>query len=279
MSKEKLSAFGFSIFFIISMIIYWLIPKGNTQVLLQYSAILLSLVVASLAGFYSIKKYGTDGSKSITLILLTGGMLCWLAGESLWTYYEHFLNINPFPSSADVFYIAAYPLFFFALLREILTTKINWKSFSKSLTFLMVITSILMIAVVCYFGVYLAYSPTESILTNSIAIGYGVADLILIIATMALLVLAWEFRGGALSRIWMSLFISFFLTLIADILFAIFTNSYDNTDSFYRSLTDSVFILSYLFFAYGLFNFGFSIESAKDLLKKLMKKKTRTHSL
>lgn len=272
MNKERLNGLVIFAFFIIAMMIYWLLPRGETKVLLQYTTLLSSLVLACIAGIYTIKKYGTDGTKSTTLFLLTGGMMCWLAGESLWTYYEHVLHIDPFPSSADVFYIAGYPLFFFALFREITTTKINWHTFSKGLIFLMIVVSILLIGVVCYFGVYLAYSPTESLLTNSIAIGYGLADLILIIATMALLVLAWEFRGGILSRIWMSLFISFLLTLVADILFAIFTNSYDNTDSFYRGLTDSIFILSYLFFAYGLFNFGLSIESAKELLKKLIKK-------
>src|SRR5438105_4804004 len=31
-------------------------------------------------------------------------------GETLWYLYEHLWHTNPFPSAADIFYLAAYPL-------------------------------------------------------------------------------------------------------------------------------------------------------------------------
>lgn len=273
MNKQNNNIIAFIAFYIASLFIYWIFPDGEIKIILQYIAVLTSLALAVLAGIYSLHKYGTHGSKSTTLMLLTAGMLCWFIGESIWTYDEYVLKINPFPSYADICYLLSYPLFFLALLREIKTNHINWKTLSQSLIFMMVVTSILLVGVVSYFGVYLAYSPGEPLLTNSIAIGYGIGDLVLILATMSLLILAWEFKGGALSKIWMSLFLSFLLILVADILFAIFTTYYTDTESLYRSLTDSIWILSYLLFAHALFNFGISIQSAQQMLKNLLAKK------
>lgn len=267
------SLIGFVAFFISAMIAYWILPVGEIKIMLQYFFMLSSLIIAVAGGAYSLYKYGTHGTKANTLLLLTGGMFCWLVGESIWTYYEYYLRIDPFPSLADICYLMAYPLFFLALLRELWLTRINWKTLSKSLIFMIIMSSLLLIGIVLYFGVYLAYQPDEVLLTNSIAISYGIADLVLIVASMLLLILAWEFKGGELSRIWMTLFVSFFLTLSSDILFAVFTKVYNEQGSFYRSLTDSIWILAYMLFAYALFNFGFSIGSAEKTLQRLLKDK------
>lgn len=274
MNKQNDLMIAFIVFYIATLIGYWALPISDLKTIFQYTVMLSSLALATVAGVYALYKYGMNGSKSSTLLLLTTGMFCWFIGESIWTYDEYYLKINPFPSYADITYLMSYPLFFLALIREIRNNHINWNTLSKSLIFMMVITTILLITLVCYFGVFLAYSPGESAIANAIAIGYGVADLVLIISSMALVVLAWEFKGGALSRIWLSLFISFFLILIADILFAIFTKFYTDPGSFYRSLTDSIWILSYLLFANALFNFGIAIQSAQTMLEKLLEKKT-----
>ena len=273
MNNQNHNVMAFIVFYIAALFIYWVLPISEMKIILQYTVVLTSLALAVVAGMYSLHKYGSHGSKSSTLLLLTAGMFCWFMGELIWTYDEHILQINPFPSYADICYLLSYPLFFLALIREIGTNHINWKSFSQSLFFMMGMTLVLMVGVVFYFGVYLAYSPDEPLLTNSIAIAYGIGDLVLILSTMSLLILAWEFKGGALSKIWMSLFLSFLLILVADILFAIFTTYYNEAYSFYRSLTDSIWILAYLLFAHALFNLGISIQAAQDRLQKLLAKK------
>ena len=44
-------------------------------------------------------------------LLLVVGLGCWVAGDLLWTVFDHVLHIDPFPSVADVVYLAAYPLY------------------------------------------------------------------------------------------------------------------------------------------------------------------------
>lgn len=261
------------IFYLLSVVVYFVLPFSTSTVLLRYAFLLSSLFSGSLGGMYALREYGWQGAKSRTLLLLTLGITCWFIGEIIWTYFEYFVHENPFPSVADIFYIGAYPLLFVALFNEIRLSKVNWRSFSKSLIFLMVITAILFTIIVSYFGIFLAYSPKETMFTNIIAISYGIGDLVLIVSTLCLLVLAWEFRGGTLSQIWLTLFLSFLFMLGGDILFAIYTDAYNQTSSFTRSFVDFLWIISYMLFAYALLSFAFSIQSAHNYIQSLQKKK------
>ena len=249
--------------------VYWLKIGGANTIILRDTIYLIPPLIATVAGVFSLGLYGFHGSKSITLILLTFGMLCWLLGETMWYVYEFVLHTNPFPSTADIFYLLAYPIFFFALVYEIKSTGVSLKHIRKSLLFLFILTFLVFAVLVGYFGIYLAFDPKEALFTNLIAMGYGVGDLFLIMANVFVLVLAWEYRGGKLSGVWLSLFVGFIFTLIADILFAIFTIQYKNEVWFYKILLDSLWMLGYMLFGYGLFSFGFSILTVKKLLKTL----------
>jgi len=44
-------------------------------------------------------------------LLFAGAQLCSGAGDVLWSVYEDVLHDDPFPSLADVLYLASYPLF------------------------------------------------------------------------------------------------------------------------------------------------------------------------
>ncbi len=251
--------------------IYFFLPDSTLKLTLQYIVTLSSLIVAVFAGTYSLVEYGLHAPKSLTLLYLTLGIGCWFIGESIWTFYE-ISGTNPFPSIADMFYILGYPLMLAAFLQEIIAAKVNWNGVSKSLLFLLTLVSILLGLAVGYFGIFVAYSPTVPLFNNVVAMGYGIGDLVLIVTSMALLILAWEYRGGELSGIWMSLFCSFVLVLCADLAFILFNSMYDKV-GIIRSLTDSIFILSYLLFAYALLNYGFTLQQAQTYLKEKTPKK------
>ncbi|WP_167583855.1 putative bifunctional diguanylate cyclase/phosphodiesterase [Kineococcus rubinsiae] len=53
-------------------------------------------------------------------LLLAGGQLLWAAGDGLWNWYADVAHTDPYPSGADVAYLAAYPVLgagLFALVR------------------------------------------------------------------------------------------------------------------------------------------------------------------
>lgn len=226
MKKRTIASVLLGLLYFVALLVYWLHLGGRYFEPLRDSLYLFTPLTSVIAGIFLLRLYGTKGFRARTFILLTLGISCLFVGEVLWNYYEYFLHINPFPSNADIFYLTAYPLFFMGLINEIRGVEFNWHSLKRETIFLLTIVSILLIILVFYFGIYLAYDAKETLSTNIIAMGYGIGDVILILTNIFVLVLAWEFRGGKFSHTWIAIFCSFIMTLIADILFAIFTDPY-----------------------------------------------------
>lgn len=260
MNKRTVLIFAFTLFFIEAIVVYWF-KIGFTTILLRETLYLVPPFFAVVGGIVALNTFGFSNARSMTLLFLTAGVGYWLIGEVLFNYYEYILHIDPYPSAADIFYLLAYPMLFFGLVNEMRISGVNWKNIAKPSLFLFILVALLLSAIIGYFGIYQAYESGEAILSNMVAISYGIGDLLLILANILLLILAWEFRGGKLSRVWLILFCGFIFTLIADILFAIYRNEYEQQLWFYKSLLDSFWMIGYLFFATALFEFSFSIQS------------------
>jgi hypothetical protein len=272
MNKRLFILVILSFIFILAFSVYWL-RLGWDIVSLREGIYLSTSGIAVIGGIFALVTYGFKGPRTTTLFLLTMGIAYWFIGDTLFSYYQFILKIDPFPSLADAFYLTAYPFLLFGLINEVKAAKANWGRFNQPIAFLFGISATLLAIVVSYFGIFLAYDAKETLFANIIAMSYGVGDLLLILANMFVLILVWEFRGGKLSRVWLTLFVSFVLTLIADILFALFTVQYKAEMWFYKSLLDSLWMLSYLIFAYALFDLSFSLTDAFQRIKSLEKKK------
>ena len=83
---------------------------SNTVSLPAYTIIPGMMVLLS---FWAITRSETIGALSRkSLIFLTIAFSCWFVAEQTWNLYEHVLDIDPYPSIADFFYVAA-PIFMF----------------------------------------------------------------------------------------------------------------------------------------------------------------------
>lgn len=251
------------ILYILCIIVYWFGLGGDDAIFWRNTVYLLPPLVAVCAGMTTLYEFGLSGTRAKTLIYLMFGLVCWLVGEILFFSYAVIFHTDPFPSLADVFYLIGYLGFFIALLNEIRTSSIKVNTVAPSVLFLFAIASFAFALGFAYFGIYLAYNPIESLMANIISISYGVGDLILLLTSMMMLILAWEYRGGRLSRMWTLLFFSFLMMLCGDILYAIHTVAYTSEVWLYKSLIDTFFMGSYLLFAWGLFDFGFSLKETK----------------
>jgi hypothetical protein len=274
MNNNKITIIFLSLIYISALAIYWL-GLGFSIIPLREGIYLSTSLIAVIAGTAAIRSYGLNGPRILTLVFLTAGITYWFVGDTLFDYYQYVLHIDPFPSAADIFYTLAYPLLFLGLISEARIFQINWRKLNKSTIFLFVIASVCLAAMVFYFGMYRAYNPQESLFANVIAMGYGGGDLLLIMANMLILILVWEFRGGSLTRVWVALFISFIFTLVADVLYAIYTGEYESQVWFYKSLLDTLWMSGYLLFAYALFSYRFSITDAYAQIKKISKKEEK----
>jgi diguanylate cyclase (GGDEF)-like protein len=70
-----------------------------------YAAVGLSSVVAIVAGVRLHRP-----AHPAAWYVMAIGQLSWVAGDSLYSWYSDVQGVSPFPSTADVFYLAAYPI-------------------------------------------------------------------------------------------------------------------------------------------------------------------------
>ena len=69
-----------------------------------------------------ISRFGMSGNVGLAWVSFGGYAISWFIAEMLWIVQELYLKIDPFPSSADIFYLAGYPfllMFFIAYLQPV----------------------------------------------------------------------------------------------------------------------------------------------------------------
>lgn len=248
------------------------IINGNELARSIYS--LIPPLLALLMALAAVDTYRLDNVHGRAMLFFSAAMFCLFVGESLFLVYQRVFDVNPFPSIADIFYLSAYPLLLAGLLTEIWHHKVGWDKSNRAVYMLLIALLAILVPFMAYFGVYKAWDPTDSFLTNIIAIGYGVNDLLLIIPVFFVLAIALNYRGGKLYRSWVGIFIAILLMMVSDVLFAIYKDPYENSVYPY-TLIDLVFAASFLFFAYSFYYVAANIEDSR---KKLRAKLTKTAS-
>jgi diguanylate cyclase len=259
------SFFSFLLFSIGS---YWLGFGGASNELMRNIAYLVAPAFAVMGGFYALSAHGWRGVASQPFVFLAIGLLLWGLGEVLWVYYDFVIRETPYPSLADSFYLLAYPFLFLGLLQQVKISGVNWKKFDPVIVFLFGIIAVLLAGVATYFGIYLAYDSTSTLLENVVAIGYGLADVVIILCSLLVLILAWEFKGGNLMRLYLYLFFAFVMTMVADVGFAIYNDEYVSGDWWLRNTLDTLWIMQYLYFGFAFFTFGLSLKAVQARLLK-----------
>jgi hypothetical protein len=89
---------------LVAVAIYLTLPY-NLESAVMYDAIAGTSVLAILAGVWIHRP-----ARPLPWLLLAAGFACFVAGEIVWHVYWFGLGQDPFPSVADVFYLAGYPL-------------------------------------------------------------------------------------------------------------------------------------------------------------------------
>jgi hypothetical protein len=89
--------------------VYFLLPEISQDVLYIF-------VAASAMGVTLVGARRQPAGRRLPLYLLAGGLLMAVVGEVIYMIYEDVLLVeDPFPSLADVFFVANYPFFAAAL--------------------------------------------------------------------------------------------------------------------------------------------------------------------
>ena len=255
---------------------YWfgLGGEGNNE-LFKNIVYLAAPFFAVVGGLYTLKVYGLRDASGCSYLYLVLGLMFYFIGEVLWVYYDFVAHTNPYPSIADYFYLGAYPAFFTGLMSQVRTSAIDWKKFDPVIVFLFCIIAVMLAGTSIYFGVVLAYDPTSTALENTIAIAYGLADCVIILCALLVLVLAWEFKGGNLMRLYLYCFFAFVMAMIADVGFAMYNQEYVMGSWWMKNTLDTLWIMQYLYFGVAFFSFGLSLKVVQERLQQMLPRPTK----
>jgi hypothetical protein len=215
------------------------------------SFVILSIMISS-----RFRKTGNHGK---AWLLFLGTAISWFIAETTWTIYELVYHLNPFPSSADAFYIAGYPFLFLFSIYYL-------KPFKKLISRKMILSTSLIAVSVLIPSLYMTVDNNSDESKFAIALGatYPIADSIVLVPALIGIFL---FFRGEVNFLWTLLLVGILFEVIADTGFQYFTLN----NSYYTGHPiDILFIWSYIIFSFGVYS-HIQIFKKNDKIKESSK--------
>ena len=200
-----------------------------------------------------------------SLFFLTISFCCWFVAEQTWNLYEHVLDIDPYPSIADFFYIAA-PMFMFgALLNFLKSQKIK---ISKKKIF----SSCFLSVVILIPSIYLIMEKnTESnILETIIALAYPIVDSVLLVPVIISILFTISTKSNFF---WLMILLGIIILIMADNIFLFLVINDEYVDG---HPVDILWISGYTIWAFMMF---YSIVQSKTHNDENIKKIDKKHDV
>ncbi|MBI1829184.1 MAG: hypothetical protein HY222_07320 [Thaumarchaeota archaeon] len=188
-------------------------------------------------------RFRKTGNHGKAWLLFLGTAISWFIAETTWTVYELTYHLNPFPSTADAFYIAGYPLLF-------LFSTYYLKPFKKLISRKMIISTSLIAVSIMIPNLYMTVdnNSDESRFAMTLGAIYPIADSIVLVPALIGIFL---FFRGEVNFLWTLLLIGILLEVIADTGFQYFTLN----NSYYTGHPiDILFVWSYIIFSFGVYS-------------------------
>jgi diguanylate cyclase (GGDEF)-like protein len=216
----------------VAIVGYFLLPAGSTVASHLYEAIGL---ISSLAILLAVRVHRP--ARPAMWYWFSAGQLMSVFGDFVYDFYADVLHLSPYPSPADVFYLASYPVTFTGLV--LLARRSRGRTVADLLNAAIVATG-LGLAFWIFVLHPIAAQSTASPLERLVDITYPTVDLLLLAA------LAAQFTGpGSRTASTRMLGAATALVLAADVTFSVMT-LYSGSDG---HPADAGFLLSYVFWA------------------------------
>lgn len=211
--------------FILAMIIIWFIPSLIFSEAMEFEAnifqsilIIMTAAIDTICLWYLANRYKLPTTLGKMWFLLGLGMLGWFIGEIIYTYYENFTEIDPFPSIADLFYLLAYIPLSIGLILQMRLLKITLPKRDKFIVFIsfLIICIIVIVSVIILPIQEVSPIPEDEIFAYFVAALYPILDLFLM---LCIFVVFAKLYHGEINTAWLFLLLGFLLTVFADIIF------------------------------------------------------------
>lgn len=165
-------------------------------------------LVASIAAFFVAKKYAGTTIFGKAYFALGLGLMMFVLGEFSYLYYDLVLDLDPYPSIADVFFFSFYPLAMYHLVKNIRFFKPKLDLPSKILIVIIPIVIVVIYSVLSYMEIgemnFDYYYGLIFIMASATVLSGGLLG-------------ARIFRQGVLGMAWLVLVIGILLTTIGDV--------------------------------------------------------------
>jgi hypothetical protein len=240
---------AFIIYFICIALAMWFVPSLSSNAWHINNFIYSTLsFFASIVAFSTIKVMG-GGQRTKSLLAIALGVASWFIADFTWGMEYYITGKINFPSYGDWFYLIGYILFLIGLIIEMKVSQLSIRTMQKVILYPSIFISLLLIGVYSYFSLFLSFSSDASFWEKVVTIGYGIGDNVLIVVGMFLVLLIWNYRGGKISKIWIYLFLGFLMTLIADLLYSIYTVPYGADVNPITNIINYFYNIAYVFMA------------------------------
>jgi len=170
--------------------VWWLIVKpGGDEALLWFSdTVYLIAPVTATVLLFLVAHRSTDRQTKLAWRLLGLFAFFWFVGDAIWSFYELVLNADvPYPSVADLAYLAAYPFAFVGLLLFPVAPTSGRRRLKLSLDTLIAMVALATFSWYFVIGELALSSSGQSVLADAVNVTYPIADLGLISAVLVLI--------------------------------------------------------------------------------------------
>ena len=242
---------------IVSIIVGTVISHVMGEAAIKLYGNLAYLPVSALligVAFWSIRYFGIDGTQGVGWLSFVGFAIMWSIAGIIWIVYDLVLNIDPFPSPADLFYAIGYPFLLVFLISYLIPFK---EAISRSLVTVAIGLSVLYLVLAVPFQITISdgFDSWIEIIQSFdalFAIAYPVADGIILVPII--LGIGLFLRDNSKAKpMWILIFLGVLSSLVGDSYFMIL----DANDQYYTGHpVEILFLVSYVIISFGVYGWG-----------------------
>lgn len=206
---------------IVFTVFYWVAQTWGPDLVLFTDALFAVVSgVCAFVAFLTARRWKEQGKLGVVHLGLFLAVLLWFLGESVWGIYEVLLAVQlPYPSAADIFYLAGY----LPALLGITFFLARVKTAIKGITFQAAILSgLIIIGSSVVFLINPIIASGASNLAKIFDVGYPSLDTILLVLAVTMLI---AFADGKIGQSWFWISFGMILTTMADLAFSFGTLS------------------------------------------------------
>jgi signal transduction histidine kinase len=232
----------------------------------MYTIIPGALIILSILALTKTDKIEDISKKSLSF--LTISFISWFAAELTWNLFKHVLGIDPYPSIADFFYIAA-PIFMCISLIVFLQSLQN-KIKKTHVIFASLISILVLIPILV---VTFEANSKAAVLEIAVAIIYPIVDAILLFPAIIAIFVSIKIKKNLF---WIMILIGIIIFIIGDDLFLFLVIN----DLYYDgNPADILWLTSYAIWSFSICNLIYSSKKTKCNIEQKNNKKDETKKL